>query len=99
MPSWLFGPSPPSTFFPASCSACVAGWFVMRPMNAILGWLLRGFNRAFDGLTTLYAWTIGLALRWQRAGVAGLSWSRRLDVLGFHQWSPPASSPRWTRAG
>src|ERR1019366_967371 len=42
----------------------LAGWYVVRPMNAILGLLLQGFNRAFDVLTTFYAWTIGLALRW-----------------------------------
>ena len=35
----------------------------MRPINAFLSWLLQGFNRGFDGLTTLYAWTIRLALR------------------------------------
>jgi len=33
-------------------------------INAILSWLLQGFNRGFDGLTAVYAWTIAVALRW-----------------------------------
>ena len=24
------------------------GWFVIRPVNAVLGWFFRGFNRGFD---------------------------------------------------
>ncbi len=62
----------------------------MRPMNAILGWLLRGFNRAFDGLTTFYAWTIRLALRWSALvllvylGLVGLTcWAFTVVPTGF----------------
>ena len=59
-------------------------------MNAILGWLLQGFNRAFDGLTTFYAWTIGLALRWSALvllvylGLVGLTcWAFTVVPTGF----------------
>jgi multidrug efflux pump len=39
------------------------GWFTIRPINAFLGWLLRGFNYAFDGVTAVYGWIVGVALR------------------------------------
>ena len=27
-----------------------------RPVNAVLGWFFRGFNRVFDGITAAYGW-------------------------------------------
>ncbi len=36
---------------------------MIRPVNAVLGWLFRGFNRLFDGLTEVYGWTVGKMLR------------------------------------
>ena len=34
---------------PRRCwSAASLGWFIIRPVNAVLGWLFRGFNRCFD---------------------------------------------------
>ena len=33
------------------------GWLIIRPVNAVLGWLFRGFNRLFDGMTDVYGWT------------------------------------------
>ena len=41
----------------------LVGRIVARPMNAVLGWLLRGFNRAFGWFTAVYGRVIGLALR------------------------------------
>ncbi len=41
----------------------VLGWYIIRPVNAVLGWVFRGFNRVFEGLTTAYGWTIGRAMR------------------------------------
>ena len=32
-------------------SARAVGWMIIRPVNAVLGWLFRGFNRLFDGVT------------------------------------------------
>jgi multidrug efflux pump len=40
----------------------VFGWYLIRPVNAVLGWLFRGFNRGFDGLTAVYGRIIGWAL-------------------------------------
>ncbi|MFT3881590.1 MAG: efflux RND transporter permease subunit [Gemmatales bacterium] len=39
------------------------GWFIIKPVNAILGWLFRGFNAAFDWMTMGYAWSIGKLMR------------------------------------
>ena len=41
----------------------VLGWFVIRPVNAVLGWFFRGFNRVFDRMTAVYGWTVGKVLR------------------------------------
>src|SRR5207245_2000732 len=38
------------------------GWFVIRPVNAVLGWVFRGFDRLFEGLTGAYGWTLGKAM-------------------------------------
>jgi multidrug efflux pump len=40
-----------------------AGRFLIGPVNAVLGWIFRGFNRLFDGVTAAYGWTIGKLLR------------------------------------
>jgi multidrug efflux pump len=36
---------------------------IIRPVNAVLGWLFRGFNRLFDAVTSVYGWTVGKLLR------------------------------------
>jgi multidrug efflux pump subunit AcrB len=41
----------------------LAGWFLIRPVNAALGWLFRGFNRLFDGMTVLYGKAVSHVLR------------------------------------
>ena len=48
---------------PGALAGGVAGWLVIRPVNAALGWIFRGFNRGFDGLTSGYGWTVGKLLR------------------------------------
>jgi multidrug efflux pump len=39
------------------------GWLVIRPVNALLGVLFRGFNRGFDWVTGLYGATVSRTLR------------------------------------
>jgi multidrug efflux pump len=41
----------------------VAGRFLIRPVNAGLGWVFRGFNRLFDRVTGGYGWGVGKLLR------------------------------------
>jgi multidrug efflux pump len=50
-------------FLPGLLVGLVVGWFVIRPVNAILGWFFRGFNRGFDWMTAGYERTVRLTLR------------------------------------
>jgi multidrug efflux pump len=90
VPTWLYWVITAIHAIPGLLLGLLAGWFVGRPMNAILGWLLRGFNRAFDGMTRLYAWVIRLALRGSALvmlvylGLVGLTcWALTVVPTGF----------------
>jgi len=48
---------------PGALVGGLIGWFLIRPVNAVLGWLFRGFNRLFDRATDVYGWAVGWALR------------------------------------
>lgn len=48
---------------PGALVGGIFGWLSIRPLNAFLGWLFRGFNYAFDAMTGGYAFVIGRALR------------------------------------
>ncbi len=50
-------------FGPGALVGGTIGVFVIRPVNAVLGWLFRGFNRLFDVVTLGYSWTVGKLLR------------------------------------
>jgi multidrug efflux pump subunit AcrB len=50
-------------FVPGAVAGGVLGWFVIRPVNAGLGWVFRGFNRLFDRVTALYGTTVAGVLR------------------------------------
>ena len=39
------------------------GFIFIRPINAVLGWLFRGFNRLFDQMTFVYGRIVGHVLR------------------------------------
>jgi multidrug efflux pump len=70
------------TFSPGLLGGLVAGWFLIRPVNAVLGWIFGGFNRLFDGITAAYGWTVGKLLRVSvivlvvYGGLLGLTWWR-----------------------
>jgi multidrug efflux pump len=50
-------------FVPGALVGGLFGWFLIRPINYVLGVCFRAFNRAFDGLTALYGRTVALMLR------------------------------------
>jgi multidrug efflux pump len=50
-------------FTPGAVIGGVVGWIIIRPVNAVLGWLFRGFNRLFDAVIEVYGWTVGKLLR------------------------------------
>jgi multidrug efflux pump len=57
-------------FLPGLLPGLLVGRAVIRPVNALLGSLFRGFNRLFDQMTAGYDRAIRLALRWSPAVVA-----------------------------
>jgi multidrug efflux pump len=50
-------------FAPGAVAGLVVGWFIIRPVNVVLGWLFRGFNRVFDRMTLGYTKAVGSVLR------------------------------------
>src|SRR5438876_1128713 len=48
---------------PGAIAGGVFGWFVIRPVNWVLGVFFRGFNAVFDRATQLYGRSVGWALR------------------------------------
>ena len=63
VPTWLYWSIIAVHALPGFVVGLLVGWLTVRSINTVLSWLLRGFNRAFDAATALYAWTIRLALR------------------------------------
>src|SRR5205085_7043552 len=57
------------SFAPGALAGGVLGWFVIRPVNAVLGWVFRGFNRLFDRVTALYGKTVAGVLRLSAAAL------------------------------
>jgi multidrug efflux pump len=69
--SWIH----PSSFIPhpfvasaawfssGALAGLVLGWFIIRPVNALLGRIFRGFNRLFDAMTQAYGRGLAKALR------------------------------------
>jgi multidrug efflux pump len=58
IPTWITWSWNAILFVPGMIAGLILGWFIIRPVNFFLGLLFRGFNRAFDGLTNVYGWTI-----------------------------------------
>ncbi|HLJ92246.1 MAG TPA: efflux RND transporter permease subunit, partial [Gemmataceae bacterium] len=57
--SWMLSAA---WFVPGMLAGLVFGWFAIRRVNAVLGWIFRGFNGLFEGMTRAYGWTIGKAM-------------------------------------
>jgi multidrug efflux pump len=58
--SWLITAG---DFLPGMLAGGILGWFIIRPVNAVLGWFFRGFNRLFDRMTAAYGFAVGKVLR------------------------------------
>ena len=50
-------------FLPGVVAGGVLGWFIVRPVNWILGFFFRGFNWVFDWATRAYGAVVGWCLR------------------------------------
>jgi multidrug efflux pump subunit AcrB len=59
MPSWLYWSIIGVHFMPGLLIGLAIGWYLIKPVNATLGYVFRGFNRLFDRLTQIYGWVVG----------------------------------------
>ena len=50
-------------FLPGAIAGGALGWFIITPVNRVLGAFFRGFNWIFDRATTVYGRTVGWTLR------------------------------------
>ena len=62
-PKWLAWIVYAIYFTPGLLVGLPIGWFIIRPVNAALGWFFQRFNRFFDWMTEQYGWLVGKTLR------------------------------------
>jgi multidrug efflux pump len=60
---WMSWAVTAAFFAPGALVGGLVGWIIIRPVNAVLGWFFRGFNRLFDWVTAVYGWMVGKVLR------------------------------------
>ncbi len=91
LPPWLLWTVVSTAYFiPGAVVGGVAGRFLIRPVNALLGLLFRGFNRWFETMTAVYGRTVGRTLRLSAvvmatyAGLLGMTyWQFHRVATGF----------------
>jgi multidrug efflux pump len=62
-PSSIFSVQSLILAIPGAVAGGLAGWFLIRPVNAALGKFFRAFNNAFDRMIGVYGWSVGRLLR------------------------------------
>jgi multidrug efflux pump len=50
-------------FAPGLILGLVIGWFIIAPVNFVLGKFFQAFNWLFDAVTGMYGWSVGKAMR------------------------------------
>ncbi len=63
LPTWLWWLTTAGYFAPGALVGGLVGLVIIRPVNVVLGWFFRGFNRWFDRMTAFYGRTVGWVLR------------------------------------
>jgi multidrug efflux pump subunit AcrB len=62
-PRWFTWVPDAAWAVPGVAAGLLLGWIIIRPVNALLGWIFRVFNRVFDLFTGVYGKTVGGVLR------------------------------------
>ena len=77
-------------FVPGMLVGLALGWFIIQPVNAVLGGFFRAFNRFFDWMTGQYGRSVGRMLRMSAVvlvlyvGLLGLTaWQFQSTPTGF----------------
>jgi multidrug efflux pump len=63
IPAWLYWSLIAAYFTPGMLAGGLIGWFIIGPVNAVLGVLFRAFNRLFDTTTAVYGGAVSGVLR------------------------------------
>ncbi len=80
-------------FAPGALLGGLAGKLLIRPVNVVLGWLFRGFNRYFDRMTAVYGRTVAGILRYQRNRAGSLRRIAGGHILAVHSCADRFHSP------
>jgi multidrug efflux pump subunit AcrB len=90
LPAWQAWLITAMYFLPGMLLGLVIGWFAIVPVNRVLGWFFRAFNRGFDKATEAYGATVGKVLRLSAivllayAGLLGLTYFQFVEApTGF----------------
>jgi multidrug efflux pump subunit AcrB len=87
MPAWRYWSVIGLHALPGLLAGLVVGWFIIRPVNAGLGWFFRGFNRLFERLTAGYGRVVGLLLK--LSVVVMVVYAGLLGLTGFQFATAP----------
>ena len=91
--------SQPLLFLPGAIVGGVVGWFIIRPVNWVLGDFFRGFNWVFDRRPTSTARPSAGHLRLSAIVLLDLCRPDRPDGLRLHAHSDRLHSQSRTRGG
>ena len=91
LPPWLAAAVVSAIYIvPGALAGGALGWFIIRPVNAVLGFFFGGFNRWFDRMTGLYGRGVGHTLRFSvmvmaiYVGLLGMTcWQFQHTPTGF----------------
>jgi multidrug efflux pump subunit AcrB len=78
---WTFWVESAIWFVPGALAGLLLGWFCIRPVNIVLAWIFRWFDRFFEGMTSAYGWSIGKAMR-----LAAIVLAAYVGLLGLTWW-------------
>jgi multidrug efflux pump len=87
VPTWLYWTMTAIHFLPGLLLGLVVGWYIIKPVNAVLGYIFREFNRLFDYITKLYGSIVGWFLR--LSGVVIVAYGGMLLLTGWQFGTAP----------
>ena len=87
-PTWLYWTMTAIHFLPGLLIGLALGWYLIKPANAVLGWVFRAFNRFFDRLTDLYGRVVGWFLKLSAIVIVG--YGGMLLLTGWQFATAPA---------